>query len=87
MSEREENVNNNPEACAKVATTGSKIIIVRSSTSTTTECQRINKIEPEKDSLSPSIRIGKGNSYHNICDIFHSPNAKLCFYIIFFNCL
>ena len=58
MSEHEENVNNNPEPCAK--TTGSKIIIVRSSAITATECQRINKIEPEKDSLSPYV--GKGNS-------------------------
>ena len=50
-----------PETSNKNVTTGKQIIIVRSSRpSTESQQQRLNKIEPEKDSLCPSIRVGKG---------------------------
>ena len=53
-----------PETSNKNVATGKQIIIVRSSRPSI-ECQqqRLNKIEPEKDSLCPSIRVGKGMMY------------------------
>ena len=60
VSEGEDNVFHESERCAKNIISGSKIIIVRSKLSTT-ETNSINKIEPEKDSLSPSVCLRKSS--------------------------
>ena len=73
-----------PEMCNKNIATGKQIIIVRSSRpSTESQHQRLNKIEPEKDSLCPSIRIGKGmNSLKTWFMIDNKDNKKYIIYIL-----
>ena len=53
-----------PETSNKNVAIGKQIIIVRSSKPSTESQQRMSRIEPEKDSLCPSVRFGKGFNFH-----------------------
>ena len=60
-------IHREPLKYAKGTLPGPKIVIVRSTHSPMTDCQRMKTVEPEKDSLStplaPLPTSGKGNTF------------------------